>query len=165
MKKISKYCLLLFCAVLVAGCCSCGLTGKAKEKDFSKAGATITLTDAFTEQSLVTQTAYYVSLKSIVTTLKEDFSSFQGTEYENMTLNQYANLVLTANSLTAAVAEEDGLLYFTYEKSTNGKEFKYYATVFKGPDAYWLIQFACEVNDFDDFLPDFQKWAKSVTFS
>lgn len=57
-------------------------------------------------------------------------------------------------------AEEDGLVYFTYEKSNNGKDYKYYATVFKGTDAYWLIQFACEVDDFDKFLPDFQKMGK-----
>ena len=82
-----------------------------------------------------------------------------------MTLNEYAKLVITANSLTATAAEEDGLVYFTYEKSNNGKDYKYYATVFKGTDAYWLIQFACEVDDFDKFLPDFQKWAKSVKFS
>ena len=165
MKKTYKISLLLLCMVLLLSFCSCGLFGKAKEKDSSKSGATITLTDEFTEQELVSQTAYYVSMKSIVTMLKEEFSLFKGTEYENMTLNEYAKLVITANSLTATAAEEDGLVYFTYEKSNNGKDYKYYATVFKGTDAYWLIQFACEVDDFDKFLPDFQKWAKSVKFS
>ena len=103
-------------------------------------------------------------MDSIVVMLKEEFTLFEEAGYEDMTLSEYADLVIQANSLSAERKEEEGLTCFTYEKEQNGKNFEYYATVFKGPDAYWLIQFACETKNFDDFLPDFQKWAKSVTF-
>ena len=165
MKKGYKIFLFTICVVLLIGACSCSSLTKPTAKDFTKAGATITLTDKFMEQELATQTAYYVSQTSIVTTLKEEFSLFKGTEYEVMTLKEYADLVIDANTLKASAAEKDGLVYFTYEKSMNGKDYKYYATVFKGTDAYWLIQFACEVKNFDKFLPDFEGWAKSVKFS
>lgn len=166
MKRFYKLCLLLCCAVLLAGVCGCGLLGgEPAAKDFSKSGATITLTEQFTEKDLISQTAYYESRKAIVTMLKEEYSMFRNTEYEDMTLTQYAKLVIQVNGLSGKVSEENGLTYFTYEKSTNGKDFKYYATVFKGPDAYWLIQFACETENFTEYQPEFQKWAKSVTFS
>ena len=89
MKKAIAYtslivtlCALLLCAV---GCSFLG----PQDKSFSKAGMTITLTDEFAEQDLVTQTAYYVSQEAIVTTLKEDGSTI-GDSY---TVKEYAELV------------------------------------------------------------------------
>lgn len=165
MRKTHRLGLILCCAVLLLGLCSCStVLSEPEEKQFSKEGATITLTDEFTEKDLVSQTAYYESMDSIVVMLKEEFTLFEEAGYEDMTLSEYADLVIQANSLSAERKEEEGLTCFTYEKEQNGKNFEYYATVFKGPDAYWLIQFACETKNFDDFLPDFQKWANSVTF-
>ena len=91
--------------------------------------------------------------------------NWSSSRLELMNIDEVANRFFVRVSGTPAERkEEEGLTCFTYEKEQNGKNFEYYATVFKGPDAYWLIQFACETENFDDFLPDFQKWANSVTF-
>ena len=162
MIKIKKICLVVLCVFLLTGFCSCGFLAKAKDKDFSKAGMTITLTDQFTEQENVSQTVYYVSLTSIVTGLKEETKIFEDAGYGSLTLKEYAELVIKGNSLNSQVSEKDGLTYFTYEKSVSGKDYKYYATVFKGADAFWLIQFGCEQKNFDKYQPDYVKWAKTV---
>ena len=106
------------------------MLSEPEEKEFSKEGATITLTDEFTEKDLVSQTAYYESMDSIVVMLKEEFTLFEEAGYEDMTLSEYADLVIQANSLSAERKEEEGLTCFTYEKEQNGKNFEYYATVF-----------------------------------
>ena len=158
---VSLACLLL-CVCMAFF--SCGLL-KGTDKEFSAAGMTITLTSAFAEQDIVSQTAYYVSLSSIVTALKEDFTLYNAAGIGDKTLTEYAQLVITANSLTAAVEEKDGLTYFTYEKTLNSKDYKYLACVFKATDAYWLIQFACEKDNYDKNEAQFKKWAKTVTFT
>ena len=159
MKKTIHYLSLIFviCALLVTST-ACSLFG-AKEKDFSKAGLTITLTDEFTEQDLVTQTAYYVSQKAIVTTLKED-----GYSIKHYTVKDYGELVCSVNKLNSTVTEKDGYAEFTYEKEVSGKDYYYYARCFKNGTDFWLVQFACETKNKDDCMPDFEKWASSVTF-
>ncbi|MBQ8529518.1 MAG: hypothetical protein IJ459_07255 [Clostridia bacterium] len=132
-----------------------------KDKSFSKAGLTITLTEEFSEQELVTQTAYYVSQKAIVTTLKEDGSSIS-----DYTVKQYAELVISVNNLANTTAtEKDGYAEFTYEKNLNGKDYYYYARCFKNGTDFWLVQFSCETKNTETLTPSFEKWASSITFS
>lgn len=160
MKKRYFALVLLLCLTLTvfSGC----FTGK--DKEFSKAGMTITLTDRFAEKNLASQTAYYESLSAIVTVLKEEFSLVAG--FENYTLNQYTAAVLTQNKLQSTINKPEGKSYysFSYEKTVNGKDFYYFATTFKASDAFWLIQFACVTSDKDKYQADFEKWADSVTF-
>lgn len=147
---------LLVCLGILAGC--------SKEKTFEKAGMQITLTSDFYEKDYVSLTAYYESRSAIVTVTKEEFSLLDG--FKNYTLTQYTNTVLKANKLTAEVSSREGqnYQYFTYEKSVSGKDFYYLATTHKGTDAFWLIQFACEVSDKDSYTETFLGWADTVTF-
>ena len=171
MHKFIKQTLTVFCICMITVCCACSAKplktsgGDDDDKEFSKSGMTITLTDGFVEKDLVSQTAYYESTKAIVTALKEEFSLFEQAGYEDMTLEEYGNLVLTTNSFDTEMQHKNGLSYFTYEKSVSGKDFKYFATVFEGSDAFWLIQFASEQKNFDTFQPKFEKWANSVKFT
>lgn len=137
---------------------ACSLPGE-KDKTFSKAGMSITLTDAFTEQDIVTQTAYYVSMKSIVTALKED-----GTLIPDYTVKDYANLVCEVNNLDTKVTVKDGYAEFTYEKEVSGKDYYYYARCFKNGTDFWLFQFACETKNTDELQETFDKWASTVVF-
>lgn len=156
--KRTLVCLLLMIAIctLTVGCS----LFSADEKTFSKAGMTITLTDEFTEQELVTQTAYYVSRKAIVTVLKED-----GSTISDYSVAKYAELVCTANKLDPnSVTAKEGYAEFTYEKELNGKDYYYYARCFKNGTDFWLIQFGCETKNAEKFTSSFEKWASSVTF-
>ena len=149
--------MLLLCSFML---CSCGA---AKEKEFSKEGFTITLTDAFKEQEIATQTVAYASSKVSVTALKEDLSAFKDNNMDtDITLKDYAELVIAANGLDSEAEEKDGLVCFTYDKSLSGQNFTYLATVFKGSDAFWLVQFGCENSQYDALKEDFVKYAKTV---
>ncbi|MCI8331647.1 MAG: hypothetical protein HFE78_02330 [Clostridiales bacterium] len=147
--------LLLLCSFML---CSCGA---AKEKEFSKEGFTITLTDAFKEQEIATQTVAYVSTKVSVSALKEEKSAFEDNDLD-IDLSDYADLVIAANNLSAEAEEKDGLLCFTYDNSVSGQNFTYLATVFESSDAFWLVQFGCEKDKYDSFKEDFVKYAKTV---
>ena len=147
---------VISCVAVIAGCSS--------PKTFEKAGMQITLTSSFTEKEIVSQTAYYESTSAIVTVLKEEFTLLP--DFENYTVSQYTDMVLTTNNLTAEKSTREGkdYMYFTYEKSVSGKDFYYLATTHKGEDAFWLIQFACSVSQKDSKTDTFLGWADTVTF-
>lgn len=155
--KISAVIALVLALVMIFTACD---LFKPSEETFSGNGFSITLNSSFVEKELASMTAYYESQKVIVTVLKEELSLFSG--YDVDTLNDYAELVISANSLeNVDVLEKDGLVYFEYEKSTNGKDFKYLATVHKGSDAFWLVQFASESKNYDTLRSDMEGYAKS----
>lgn len=158
-KHLSFISLLMVICTLLSTLTGC-FSSEPEDKEFSKAGFTITLNDDFTEQNIVTHTAYYVSTSSIVTALKED-----GTTIADYTVKDYAELICTVNNFsTDIVSAKDGYAEFTYEKEANGKDYYYYARCFKNGTDFWLIQFACETKDKDDFTELFDKWASSVKF-
>lgn len=160
MKKKTVAIILVLCALLVTLTACFG----EKDKEFSKAGMTITLTNKFTEKEIVSQTAYYESLYTIVTCLKEDFSAF---DYgSGLALDDYTSMVLENNNLDVETEfnQEHNYWYFSYERTVSGKQFYYFATTFKSNDAFWLIQFACDASNKDKYQACFEKWAGTVTF-
>ena len=158
-KQLSAISLILVICTLFLTLVGCSLL-EPKDKSFSKAGMTITLNEGFSEQDIVTQTAYYVSMEAIVTALKED-----GSLIGNYTVAGYAELVCNVNNLDAnKVVEKDGYAEFTYEKELSGKDYSYYARCFKNGTDFWLFQFACETKNAEEYRATFEKWASSVTF-
>ena len=158
-KQLSAIALILLVCTLFLTLAGCALV-EPKDKSFSKAGMTITLNTDFVEKDIVTQTAYYVSQKAIVTALKED-----GSTIANYTVRDYAKLVCDVNKLDGdKIVAEDGYAEFTYEKEVNGKDYFYYARCFKNGTDFWLFQFACETKNTEEYRAIFEKWASSVTF-
>jgi len=139
---------------------------KAKTKEFTKAGMTITLTTDFFEKEIASQTAYYESQKYMVTTLKEEFTIFESYGMStDISAKEYAKLVIDNNMIASTIEEKDNLVYFEYEKAVNGKQISYFATVYKSSDAFWLIQFACESKNAEDSQDLFIEWAQTIKFS
>ena len=163
MKKTLSICIVFVLLITLLTGCSFnlrfGLSSAPKEKTFSKSGMSITLNESFYEKEYVSYTSTYESQKIVVFTLKEEFSYFGGVDYS---LEEYADLVIYANNLTATVKTKDNLTYFTYEKEVSGKNYCYTAFVYKAADAYWLIQFACEKNQADKLESDIFTYAASV---
>ena len=160
MKKIVSFVsLALAIAMALSTFIGCSLL-EPDEKVFTKAGLSITLDESFTEQDIVTQTAYYVSLEVIVTTLTESDPSI-----DDYTVEQYAELVCNVNNLSnSEIVAKDGYAEFDYEKTVNGKDYYYYARCLKNGTDFWLIQFACETKNKAEHIPSFEKWAGSITF-
>lgn len=152
--------------VLLAGCSSIDVK-TAKTEEFSSKGISITLTKAFKEAEFSGYTVCFDSPEIAVFTLKEEFSAFES--FGDISLSEYAQFVLEANKSKSAkeVLESDGLTYLEYEfhNDSENKDYGYFVTMFKGPDAFWLVQFACEKSLYENNKPYFIKWAKTVQFT
>lgn len=163
MKRSIKILSLCLAFVVVAACfAGCG---SPKEKSFSKEGLTITLTDEFEEKALVDAlTASYMSDYCLVTTLKEDFSLFSEAGLStDISDREYLDMVIQSNSIDREREETDGFYTVTFEKEIQKQDITYLAVALKGSDAFWLVQFACPTDTFEDLRPQFIKWAKTVT--
>ena len=159
---IAFVCALTMIMALAAGC-------GAPEKSFDTgAGMTIMLPGNFQEENDVDTgaTACYMSNNAGVIILKETFSDLEAAGFSSdMTLDEYGQVVIDANSLTTDLQEADGIKYFTYENGSEGQDFTYYATIFEGSDAFWLVQFFCMSEDYEGLQSDFQEWAKTIKIS
>jgi hypothetical protein len=132
---------------------------------FTKAGFSITLTSEFAEASAPAYTVYYESGTAGVAVLKEDFTMFEAAGVStDITLNEYAQIVMSANDTHADINVRNGITYFEYERSISGSDFAYLVTVFKSGDAFWLVQFFSETMDYSGLRDDFFRWAASVEF-
>ena len=158
--------LLVFVMVLLTAVSCQKPDAEPKNKIFNSNGMTITLTDEFHESSYQGYTACYESSKVAVFVLKESFSLQEG--FEDFTLDEYAELVLQSNSSKSpsAISKKDGLTSMEYKffnENTN-QTYKYFSVMYKGPDAFWLVQFACVENIYDAQKDSFVTWAKTVKF-
>lgn len=157
MKKARLVLILSLCLAFS----SCSFMFKeAKAKTFAKAGLSITLTDEFNEKDQRSYTACYDSAHVAVFVLKEEFTLLQG--LEDASLDDYCALVIENNNKDSAIQKEGGLTYFVFEFSANGKEYTYFCPVFKGSDAFWLVQFSCVTSEYNDYLEKFIAWANTV---
>lgn len=136
-----------------------------KDQDFSVAGMTITLADNFEEMDYEGFTRCYESKSVAVLTLKEAFTLMPG--LEDYTLEEYAELVLNANGMTMSdLKEQDGILYFSYiAEGSSGQDYYYVATLHKGNDGFWLIQFATPATNESKLHDQFIDWAETVKFN
>ena len=133
-----------------------------KEKTFTNAGLSITLTNKFHEKEHISVTSYYESEKMMVVVIKENFSLLSrfGVS-ENSSIEQYLELVISANNHKANLRKEDDIPYFTYERSDSGKDFKYVATAAKGSNAFYLVQYCVIEDTYDDLKDDIFKYAST----
>lgn len=163
MKKIA---ILMAALMLTLSLASCGLLGG--EKTFTVDGLSITVKGLFTEQNDLNE-AYnliLISPEAGVMILKETFAEFEEVGLDtDMSVKEYAEIVMSGNGLTGDPTEEDGLTYFTYTETADGTEFTYMGFCYRGADAYWLVQIYCPSEDYEAKKPDMMEWAKSVTFA
>ena len=160
MKKMVSGLLVLLLLCSLVSCTN----GTAK--DFTSNGMSITLTDAFRENTYEGYTVCYDSKDVAVFVLKESFSIQKG--MNDWSIDDYAKLVYDANASKSPsnVSKEDGLVSMEYSflNEQENQTYRYYATMFKGPDAFWLVQFACKQDAYDAKRQTFIDWAKTVKF-
>lgn len=163
MKKVLLICII---AILTITSIGCGPVNELfRNKKFKKDGLTITLPKAFKENNDEEYSQYTVCYESnniLIVAIKEEFSKFE--QLESMTLDEYTALVYRANSSKAltGIVKIEGLTTIEYEEDIDNDTYKYFTTTFKGKDAFWIVQFACQEDKYDTYKPDFIKWAKTV---
>lgn len=164
MKKkfLGCFAFLFACVSVVLFAAGCG----AQEKEFShESGVSVTLTTDFEEYQASGFDYALTSSSVMFIAKKETFDVIESAGYDtNMSLNDYAELCVTNNLLssTVEVDEESGLTYFVYNKSVQGDKYSYVAFVFKGTDAFWLCQFACLEQSYDNQESKIFDWATTI---
>ena len=134
-------------------------------KTFYWDGIQITLTEAFSEVEEEGFHACYGSLDTAVFVVRDGFDTLEG--LEDLSVEEYGQLVLDNNGFddTFELMDIDGLTVFEYVTTNEDNEDWYYlSSVYKGMDAFWLVQFACLEENADGKIDYFIEWADSVAF-
>lgn len=163
MKKIA---ILLAVLMLTLSAASCSFI--SGEKTFTVDSLSITVKGMFTEQNELSEEydLVLISPEAGVMILQETYDVLEGAGLKSdMTVKEYAEIVMKGNSFAGSPVEEDGLTYFTYTATNEGTEFTYTVYCFRGGDAYWMVQIYCATSDYESMKADITAWAKSVTFS
>lgn len=162
MKKLT---LILVVCLLLSSLNGCGLVGSiagevvndvvgSTTKTFTVSGVTIeapsNMEDVSGETGFEDFALALANNEVAIIGLKEQFVDFEGGA--EMTLEDYTDLVILANSLDSTVSDRAGedYQYFTFEAASEGMNFKYLGATFKGSDAFWFIQVYSLVSDFDE---------------
>lgn len=154
---------ILLLAVAVSGCSMFADPKTADPKDFTLEELTITLTDAFSDLEVEGATGAFRSRDCSVFLIREGLDRFEnGSE---MTIADYAERVQENNQMEVEIKTEGDLTYFERSATTDGQTFNYYSVMYRAPEAFWLLQFACESDDYEVYRPYFVSWAQSVTFA
>lgn len=131
---------------------------------FRTEGMKITLDDRYEPLEIEEYTACYGTGNSAVFVSREPYSLNE--DFEQMSLDTYGTLLLENNGLSAItkLQQEDGLTCFEYDfqNPQNQRVLNYYSVLYKGPDAFWMIQFVSNQEESADFRKTFQKFAASV---
>lgn len=166
--KLKPISILLALALLLCGC-------TAEEPapvepvatDFSAAGMTLTLTDAFALRDYVTYTLCCESADISVMALKEEYSLFEHTDFSAETsVEEYAGLVWSSNRFTDNVplVTDGDLKYFEFDRSANGNDYTYRAYVFKADDGFWLVQFVSRADRYAELADTMHGYAATIRF-
>jgi len=131
---------------------------------FDCQGLRITLTEEFAETPVPGYTACYSAADTGVFVLREGFDAMEG--FEELDLNGYGAMILANNHLDQNVhlQTEDGLTVFgqviTDEETET--DYYYYCGLFKGTDAFWMVQITTLAEDAAEKIPQFRRWLGSV---
>jgi hypothetical protein len=131
----------------------------AEPKTFYADSLQMTLTDQFTEQKIPGYTAGFTSEQVAVFVLKETFEQVS----DKLSVEEYGQQVIRVNGLNASLQTENGVTYFEYDADTQDGTYHYVATVFKGPNGFWLIQFATRKNSAKMLRDEIFAWAATIT--
>lgn len=159
MKRIISVVLLLAMVLTFAGC-------SVKDKVFTCEELSVTLTEEYFETEMEGYNACFDSANVAVFVLKEEFNLMEG--FEDYTLEQYANLVMQANSArNPERADKDGLIGIKYSffNSEENQNYTYWASLYKADDSFWMVQFVCKAEEYEKYESYFVERAKTVTFS
>lgn len=132
-------------------------------KTFVKAGITLQLTDKFKEeQSERGFDAYYTSDFCGVVVLKESFTLEEGLADES--LEQYIRNVIKNNGHTNIEPQNRDDLWY-YVNYNNSSYRCVYSYVYKGTDAFYIVQYIMNSIDESTLKNTVHNWAKATKVS
>ncbi len=165
MKRFLSFCsLLLISSLLFSGC----KEEPAPAKTFTVDELSITLTEDFSESPRLAFTAAYESHDHTAVLIIRESADIieQAAGKKDVSLNEYAVMVLNANQLTVSTVEEEGILTYTYSRKNadDGVDYTYFVTLHQSEEAFWLVQFVTQTNRFKKEKNSLLGYAASITF-
>lgn len=126
----------------------------------------ITLTKDFQRSTLKNATWYYKSKDALAMGIKVDKLSLENDGQEINSASDYAALYIRANGIPGSpeIKTRDGYVYYEYTDTVSKTEFAYLTCVYDHGDSYWMVNFACYKDAYQESSGDFFKWADSVVF-
>lgn len=157
MKKIRliAIAMLLVVAAVFSGC---GETTKT----YSGKGLSITMPAGLAEED-ASSLGYTYCLSArdyAVFALEESKEELASYGFENLTVDEYFEIVKEGNGVDAELVKENGLNYFTYEDATGS--YFYLAAICENDASFWLCQFSCTPSDRSKYESKFKEWAASI---
>jgi hypothetical protein len=155
---------LILCIFVLASLCSCksildSETGEREYGEFS-----IEIPEVFEEVAVEGYTAYFKKDNVYVWAIKDSFINLDGSSVWEV--KDYAERIHYVNALKSPtpVTVTDGLYNIEYTVFNEMKNinFRYLTVMYKGSDAFWMVQFACDENEYEQYKPHFLAWAKTV---
>lgn len=151
MKKLLLTILLVTLLIPLSGCTS--------RKTFDKNDFKITLTNEFIEGKKAKINYFFKSNDVGVAILKEEFENLKISNLDkDSTLEDYRDLIANQNSEDIKIKKEKNFYYFSY---TN-ESYYYLTAMYKGKDAFWLVNFFTVKENGKKLENTLLKYAKSV---
>ena len=128
-------------------------------------GLTIKMSSEMEENKSGDHTVYYFSDACMVSVKMIGFEELveAGTGSKRTTLEEYVKMVEDGNENITFTTDSYGNVSTTYTAEGDDDEsFAYYATVRKGSNAFWMINFACMEDTKDFYIPQFELWGSTI---
>jgi len=147
-------------------CCGCsGPNADTLQSYTAQTGITLQMQAGMRLSAEDSVSCLYSGQSCMMSALREEFADYaqMGHDPQAMTVEDYAHLVQQANDLQQTfLPDENGNLHVTYTNTSGNTEYFYYATVRKGSDAFWVVNFACNSRQKDAYLPLFIRWSDTI---
>ena len=130
---------LVLAALLLA---SCG----GSPKNYVTDDFMIALPSVFSKTQTEKYAAAYTSQKIIICISKDSFDSLGTDNVTSLTPEVYAASLIVGSKLTSTVQKDGDLVFFEYTSDADGQSRTYCDYVYKGPDAFWLVQFVVKTS-------------------
>lgn len=133
---------------------------------FAAAQLRITLPNSFEEVDMPGYTACFSEGETAVFVLREEPDP---AVYGELSLDVYGAMILANSGLgqTVQLQKEGGLTTFetSLTASDSGQAYSYYCGLFRGADAYWMVQITTVDQNPRERIPQFRQWLMSVSFT
>ncbi len=154
---------LVLSIILIISC----LTGcSPNPKNFSTTKITVTLDDSF-EQYKSDSFDLYIKSDDVGFSAKEETSQeLELAGYEIISLQDYANEILTLNgSKDLKLQQRDDYYYFVTTQTANGAKYSYIHCMFEGDNSFWVCQFVFKSKDHKRLAERVFNWADSIVIT
>jgi hypothetical protein len=161
---MKRFLAMALCLITVFSVCACGNLLTADAEKHEKEQFSISIPDIFEEKTDTGYDAFYVYGDVFVWAIKDPFIGVDGSSEWDVA--HYANTIYTLNMPNSPkpVTVEEGLtiMEYTVFNPSRNKTYTYLTSMYKGSDAFWMVQLVCLDKDFGEYRPKFIEWAKTV---